>query len=52
MITANTLTRWGCKDWSEEEREELARIANQLHLIEPASGYWPELADAFREYLG
>ena len=51
-ITADNLKRWGCKDWSDDERQELARIANMLKLIEPTTGFWPQLADAFREYLG
>ena len=51
-ITADSLKRWGCRDWSDDERAELARIATDLELEEPASGYWPELAAAFRDYLG
>lgn len=51
-ITADGLKRWGCRDWSDEEREELARIANDLGLVEPTTGHWPELAAAFRDYLG
>jgi hypothetical protein len=51
MVTAESLKRWGCRDWSDEERGELARIANELGLTEPATGYWPELAAAFRECM-
>jgi hypothetical protein len=51
-ITADSLKRWGCRDWSNEEREELARIANMQGLVEPSTGVWLELADAFRDYLG
>jgi hypothetical protein len=53
IITAETLKRWGCQAWSTEERQELARIANDLGLVEPTScSVWPELAAAFRDNLG
>ena len=52
LINGEDLKRWGCRNWSDEEREELAFIANKLQLREPAGGRWPELQDAFRADLG
>ena len=50
-ITAESLKRWGCETWSDEEREELARLANDRQLVEPTSGWWPELKEVFYECM-
>jgi hypothetical protein len=51
-ISPDDLKRWGCRDWSDEERAELARVANERGLTPPTSGgYWSELADAFQECM-
>jgi hypothetical protein len=52
MVTPDELKEWGCRSWSDEERAELARIATELGLVAPDASYWPELTEAFREYLG
>jgi len=47
MITAETLKRWGCRDWTDEERQYLADQANEARLVEPENGVWPELKTLF-----